>query len=1062
MEFLRCFRCMEEADSYPCAHCGYDPGAHPGQAYVLRPGTILGGKYVAGTPLGQGGFGITYIGWDLSTERKVAIKEYFPTGQVSRNVTITNNLQWYTTNQARAALEQGMVSFQKEARKMELVSGISQVVDVFDVFEENMTAYIVMDFIDGQTLKDRLVQTGPMSWEQSKAIFLPVIEAMDKVHGKGLIHRDLSPDNLMLRPDGSVKILDLGASKDLNVNTGASSMQVAKCGFSPLEQYTQRGGSGTWTDVYAMAATIYYTLTGVLPPPAVDRVANDPLRWDLPQLTVLPANVLAALRHAMGLLQNQRTQTMAAFAKELTTPFPEKAPVKKKSRRWPIFAGAAALALVVSLVTGGDLFFSKTDTKSPTSSQTVSAVDPSSVELHDRTISQDLAQYEGSWPGNFDSDSAYADLISRCTQESYQYSDGGSLTMYFDGKDQEICRIYTDSSGQRQAISTAEYNENGQSLEYRAYDGAGQLQRLDLNEFNDEGLLTRKQIYDASGKLYRLRTWEYDSSGRDTAYGEWTGSGKATEAGLSSYDRKGIETSYSKYINGTMYAGTYDADGKPLSISNFDKNGKLTFRTEYAYDDQGRTHSTTSYYDGSQEPNSMREYVYSGDLHIQDIYHDYQDSGENITTYDWLYGPNQIEIGRQSANERVEYVRSIYSTTLLQRTQYFDSPYTSYSLSAYDWMGNSLSYVSYDLNGSLRSQSEYRYDAEGLALGHTFSSISSYDGSLSVTEYDGDNRTLTSVSYDRDGNLERRSEYTYEESQTWVKTYDANGSLIRTQQIQYNENGDPLTDITTNENGDLESMLEYQYDDDGNLTGRIRTSVSSYDGSRTITTYDGEGRELLRNTYDASGTLTSRSDYTYTDNESRQINYDGSGTMTGYTINRYSDTGVTLSVESYDGNNQLSYKDEYHYDSDWNRTGRTHTSHYSYSDTDAVTEYDADGNEISRNVYNSAGYRMEWTEYTYTDTSKTETTYGEDGSVQEVVQTLYNAAGDTLLETTYNGDGMLREESKYTYDAEGYFAGQTRTYYNLDGSKYVYEYDKDYNRISKKTYDADGNLKRSE
>ena len=317
---------MEEIGQYPCPHCGFDPEASPSQAYVLQPGTILNGKYVVGTVLGQGGFGITYIGWDLALESKVAIKEYFPSAHVSRTQNTQGTLQWYSTEAARTARDSGKEMFLKEARKMSRVSEIPQVVRVRDLFQQNETAYIVMDFIEGQTLKDRLKKTGPLSWPEAEAIFLPVIYAMERVHQEGLIHRDISPDNLMIQPNGSVRILDLGAAKDLNINSGASSMQVAKGGFSPLEQYTQKGGSGTWTDVYALAATMYYALTGVLPPAAVDRVVKDTLQWDLPPLAALPENVLTALRKAMVLPSDRRTQTMAEFAGQLAKAVPGPVP----------------------------------------------------------------------------------------------------------------------------------------------------------------------------------------------------------------------------------------------------------------------------------------------------------------------------------------------------------------------------------------------------------------------------------------------------------------------------------------------------------------------------------------------------------------------------------------------------------------------------------------------------------------------------------------------------------------------------------------------------------------
>ena len=331
MEFTRCYHCMGVTETCPCPHCGYDPATGQASDYGLRPGAILNGKYVVGTILGQGGFGITYIGWDLALESKVAIKEYYPAGQVVRDNATGSVLHWLSTPQSEAARGAGKDMFLKEARKMSRVGAIPQVVRVRDLFQQNETAYIVMDFIEGETLMARLKRNGPLSWEDAQSIFFPAIRAMEQVHQEGLIHRDLSPDNLMLLPNGDVRILDLGAAKDLNINSGASSMQVAKGGFSPLEQYTQRGGSGTWSDVYAMAATIYYSLTGVLPPNAVDRLEDDQICWDLPQLTALPPKVLAAMQQAMSVSAKARAQTMGAFLSALESGKEKKEPRKKGS-----------------------------------------------------------------------------------------------------------------------------------------------------------------------------------------------------------------------------------------------------------------------------------------------------------------------------------------------------------------------------------------------------------------------------------------------------------------------------------------------------------------------------------------------------------------------------------------------------------------------------------------------------------------------------------------------------------------------------------------------------------
>lgn len=349
MEIHKCIGCMEDCKEYPCPKCGYDPKTQPQAEYALKPETILNGKYLVGRVLGQGGFGITYIGWDLTFGRKVAIKEYYPSGQVSR-APGTTELTWYTSDRAVSARRAGMEIFLREAQKMAKVEGIPGVVRIRDIFHNNQTAYIVMDYVEGETLKQRLKKTGPMTWDQSKEIFRSAIRSMEKVHKAGLIHRDLSPDNLMLTPAGKVMILDLGAAKDLSRNSGVSSMKVAKSGFSPWEQYTQSGASGPWTDVYAMAATIYYTLTGNMPPTAMDRQDKDTLEWNAPNLLALPPQVLRTLKKAMALGIRDRIQSMqdleaGLYMQTTDAVTGEVKPVPSKKKK--ILAIVAAAVIVV-------------------------------------------------------------------------------------------------------------------------------------------------------------------------------------------------------------------------------------------------------------------------------------------------------------------------------------------------------------------------------------------------------------------------------------------------------------------------------------------------------------------------------------------------------------------------------------------------------------------------------------------------------------------------------------------------------------------------------------------
>ena len=345
MQFNRCFGCMEEIKGYPCPHCGFDPRAQQDN-YVLPCGTVLNGHYVVGKVLGQGGFGITYIGFDLSLQRRVAIKEFYPKGQAMRMSTLGTSLQWASDGVSQTVHTTGMDSFLREAQKMAKVEDIPEVVGVRECFRENDTAYIIMDYIEGKTLLSVLKEKGPMPWEQARDIFLPAISAMEKVHQAGLVHRDLSPDNLMLTDKG-VRILDLGAAKDLSANSGASSAQVAKGGYSPLEQYTQRGGSGPWSDVYAMAATIYYTLTGVLPPNAIDRMEQDSIDWELLSQRGVPSGIISALQKAMAVTVKGRTQSMAEFLGQL-----QSTGTSHKKKPYIVIAAVAVVAVLLGLALG--------------------------------------------------------------------------------------------------------------------------------------------------------------------------------------------------------------------------------------------------------------------------------------------------------------------------------------------------------------------------------------------------------------------------------------------------------------------------------------------------------------------------------------------------------------------------------------------------------------------------------------------------------------------------------------------------------------------------------------
>ena len=322
MEVRRCMKCMHPlaVGETVCPECGRAYGSANAETFALKPGTILEGKYLVGEMLGQGGFGITYIGFDLLLEQKVAIKEYYPmsTGMVSREGHST--VVWSSAMMGKTGTQKGFDSFLKEARKMAKLGGIPGVVGVKSVFIQNETAYIVMDFIEGETLLKKLQKNGPMDFDSCVKLMTPIMQALAEVHEHGIIHRDISPDNIMVRPDGKLILLDLGAAKDLDIqgNDGSvqSSQMVAKHGFSPIEQYSKSGKVGPWTDIYAMAATIYYCCTGILPPPATDRTIDDTLACQ-PRLTQAQFDILA---DCMRMRPQDRPQRIDTLLQMLTHP----------------------------------------------------------------------------------------------------------------------------------------------------------------------------------------------------------------------------------------------------------------------------------------------------------------------------------------------------------------------------------------------------------------------------------------------------------------------------------------------------------------------------------------------------------------------------------------------------------------------------------------------------------------------------------------------------------------------------------------------------------------------
>ena len=344
MEFKRCYGCMRKLDSPGgvCAHCGYDNTADPaGQPnHALPCGTILNGRYVVGKVLGQGGFGITYIGYNLSLEMPVCIKEYFPSGAMRSS---RENRSVYWSSGDAELLHRGRESFITEARKAVRLNDLDSIVKVWDVFYENETAYIIMNYLEGESLKQWLVRRNmPLDEKSCFELLEPVMRDLREVHERGIIHRDIKPDNLMRTPEGKLILLDLGAAKDLSGGSLQSSYMVASQGFSPMEQYTRHGEIGPWTDVYAMCATIYYCVTGKVLPTPMERMSGEEPVFDRLSpalrpvlrrgLAVRSADRIQDMGELLRSLRAAVTQEKPASAAAPSKPKPAPTPAPKKNR----------------------------------------------------------------------------------------------------------------------------------------------------------------------------------------------------------------------------------------------------------------------------------------------------------------------------------------------------------------------------------------------------------------------------------------------------------------------------------------------------------------------------------------------------------------------------------------------------------------------------------------------------------------------------------------------------------------------------------------------------------
>ena len=327
-----CLGCMtENVGATACPHCGWQAGTDPESPLYLVPGTVLKEQYVVGRVLGHGGFGITYIGWDLNLTRRIAIKEYFPGGVAVRTVSKPEVFPY--SQHLRGEYTWGLERYLEEARVVARFENHPNIIWVQNYFQANGTAYIILEYLDGRTFEKFIDERGgKVDWQTAMRVMMHVMDALREVHRVGLMHRDISPDNIFMLNNRQVKVIDFGAARYAMGQHSRNLSVILKQGYAPPEQYQTKGEQGPWTDIYATAATLYRAVTGTVPPTAPDRQFKDELAPPSKLGFPVPAAKEQALLRALALRPEERFQDMPSFQAALLgesaePPLPAPAPI---------------------------------------------------------------------------------------------------------------------------------------------------------------------------------------------------------------------------------------------------------------------------------------------------------------------------------------------------------------------------------------------------------------------------------------------------------------------------------------------------------------------------------------------------------------------------------------------------------------------------------------------------------------------------------------------------------------------------------------------------------------
>ena len=347
-----CYRCFCEKPiaEKPCPKCGYKNTPNTVSSNCLLPGTLLKNRYIVGVALGVGGFGITYKCLDTRIGGICAIKEYFPASFALR----TNATKFVSV--ATQNLERYNKVMKRFVEEAELVKSLKHrnVVTIYDSFFENNTAYYVMEYCDGIDLRRYTNNFGRrLEYDEGMNLLYQIMNGLEYIHSKGILHRDIAPDNIYVTKNNTVKILDFGSARSEMDQFNRELSVIVKVGYAPIEQYGGRGKQGPYTDIYALGATFYHLFTSRIPIESTQRVAEDTLEEFSRLRPDLPDNLKYCIEKSMELTTAKRISSIAemknilglsnASVRMSKEQFPAKTPKGKAGEQNPQHSGRSSM-----------------------------------------------------------------------------------------------------------------------------------------------------------------------------------------------------------------------------------------------------------------------------------------------------------------------------------------------------------------------------------------------------------------------------------------------------------------------------------------------------------------------------------------------------------------------------------------------------------------------------------------------------------------------------------------------------------------------------------------------